>query len=442
MSDEIHRSEHIRQSTRLHWVTLGLLVISVGINFIDRGNLSVALSSIQGDLQLSAQQLGALSAAFFISYTLMQLIVGKLLDYFNVIHLYAVGYFVWSAATALTGLARGFHLFGLGISSFAIIFLLRLLLGSSESIAYPAYSKILTTLFPEDVRGVANSMIDAGTKVGPALGVMLGVFLIHKVAWRGMFLLLGTASMIWLLPWWFVSPHLQVVMDKTLETSPSYREIMSKRPFWGASIGHIGGNYTWSFFLTWLPYYFERERHYQNRHLALVSSLPFWCLAISTVAAGLTADTLIRRGLPAVRVRQSTVCIGVVGCSIFLFLAALSHGGRVFICLMVVSSCFLGLFSSNNWALAQSLSGSRAAAKWTSMQNFLANAAGALAAWLTGIIIGKTEHFLFAFAVTCSLLVFGAFFYWFVIGNTGPLEWPHQESSNCGLDSSVAKSST
>ena len=57
--------------SRFHWFALWLLVISVGINYLDRGNLSVALSSIERDIHLNQDQLGQLGTAFFVSYSLL-----------------------------------------------------------------------------------------------------------------------------------------------------------------------------------------------------------------------------------------------------------------------------------------------------------------------------------------------------------------------------------
>src|SRR6185312_14650843 len=152
--------------SRLHWLALLLLTISVGINYLDRGNLSVALSHIQREIHLDQEHLGELSMAFFLTYALFQIVAGKLIDKFNVNWVYAAGYLLWSVATAATGFARDFHFAGLAIDSFAIIFVLRLLLGTGESIAYPAYSKIISGCFPEGLRGTANAAIDAGSKIG------------------------------------------------------------------------------------------------------------------------------------------------------------------------------------------------------------------------------------------------------------------------------------
>ena len=61
-------SERIRPGW-LHWVILALLSTSVAINYVDRGNLSVALSSIEQEIHLGQDQLGVLGMAFFVSYS-------------------------------------------------------------------------------------------------------------------------------------------------------------------------------------------------------------------------------------------------------------------------------------------------------------------------------------------------------------------------------------
>jgi sugar phosphate permease len=109
------------------------------INYIDRGNLSVAGPLIKTELGLSASQLGILFAAFFTSYTAMQFVVGWLVDRFDVNRILAAGFLIWSLATATTGLLRGF----------ALLFSMRLILGVGESVALPAASKILARHLPE-----------------------------------------------------------------------------------------------------------------------------------------------------------------------------------------------------------------------------------------------------------------------------------------------------
>src|SRR5258705_10302282 len=111
---------------------LVLLVFSVFINYVDRGNLSVAAPMLKDELGLSASQLGILLSSFFWTYGLFQILSGWLVDRFNVNWVMATGFFLWSAATGATGLVHGF----------AALLVVRLILGIGESVAYPSYSRI------------------------------------------------------------------------------------------------------------------------------------------------------------------------------------------------------------------------------------------------------------------------------------------------------------
>ena len=398
----------------LQWFALVLLVVSVGINYADRGNLAIAATRIERDLRLNPESIGILSTGFFWTYALSQLVAGQVIDKWNVNWVYATGFLVWSVATGLTGLAN----------SFAVIFVLRLLLGMGECIAYPSYSKIIATFFPEQLRGTANAMIDAGSKVGPALGVMIGLEMLKWFSWRGMFIAIGVASLIWLAPWSYVSLKLPARrLQKESQWAPTYSELVTKRRFWGTAIGLFAGNYVWYFYLTWLPYYFEKERHFQKDQLALIASLPFWAIAIASMLFGLFADAIIRRGHEPGRVRQKFLCIGMLGCCAFMLPAVLIKEDLLSNILLVLSCISLGAWSSNHWALTQRLSGASAAGKWTAVQNCLGNFAGVVGAWLTGSVLNVTHTFFAGFAIACGVLLSGVLGYWVVVGVPNQVSW-------------------
>ena len=87
---------------------LALLAVCMLINYIDRGNLSIAAPLLKEELGISASQLGVLLSGFFWTYTVMQFVGGWLVDRFSVNVLIAAGYLLWPLATASTGLVRGF----------------------------------------------------------------------------------------------------------------------------------------------------------------------------------------------------------------------------------------------------------------------------------------------------------------------------------------------
>lgn len=398
----------------LHWTALALLVISVCINYVDRGNLGVAAHSIEADLHFQPEYLGILLGGFFWTYSLCQIAAGKIIDRWNVNWVYACGFFIWSIATGLTGFA----------SAFGIIFCLRLVLGAGESVAYPAYSKMISATFPEQLRGTANALIDAGSKAGPALGVLLGVKLIGWLSWRFMFVAIGVLSLFWLIPWCFIAPRLAVKRLAAIsQSAPPFREILQQRKLWGTVMGLFGGNYTWYLFLTWLPYYLEKERHYTHDRLALIASLPFWGVATSSMLFGLLADAFIRRGQTAGRVRQLFVSCGLLGCCAFLLPAVLVRQPAISITLLVLACVSMGAFSSNHWALTQHLAGAQASGKWTGVQNCMGNFAGVIAPYVSGLTLQRTHSFLPGFATASAVLLVGVLGYSLVIGTPSPVTW-------------------
>lgn len=403
----------------LHWIALGLLVVSVCINYADRGNLGVAARSIESELHFNQDRLGTLLGSFFITYAAFQLVAGKAIDRWNVNWVYALGFLFWSAATGLTGL----------VSTFSAILTLRLILGAGEAVAYPAYSKIIATVFPERLRGTANALIDAGSKVGPALGVLFGVKLLDRFTWRGMFVVIAAASFLWLIPWCFIVPKLAVKrLARISAWAPPYRQLLRNRRVWGTVLGLFGANYGWYFLLSWLPYYLEKERHYTGDRLAFVGSLPFWAVAASSMAFGLFADALIRRGYEPGRVRQSIVSLGLLSCCCFILPAVLVHDQTVSVALLILACISMGGFSSNHWALTQRLSGAVAAGKWTGLENCFGNTAGFAASYISGLSLRQTNSFVFSFGMVALSLLLSVAGYWFVIGRPLPVIWDTKPS--------------
>jgi ACS family D-galactonate transporter-like MFS transporter len=179
------------RSLRAFAPVMVLLAICVLINYVDRGNLSIAAPMLKSELHLSASQLGILFAAFFTSYTAMQFVVGRLVDQFNVNRVLAAGFLIWSLATAATGLVRGF----------ALLLSMRLILGIGESVAVPASSKILARYLPEHHRGFASGVVMSALRCGNAVGTFGAGFLMAKFGWRPMFIAIGLVSLLWLPAW-------------------------------------------------------------------------------------------------------------------------------------------------------------------------------------------------------------------------------------------------
>ncbi len=398
--------------SRLLWVIIVLMVASVAINYIDRGSLSTAAPLLAADLKLDPEQLGLLLSAFFWSYALLQMASGWLVDRYEVKWVMALGFLAWSLATAATGWAH----------SFWFLLLCRLLLGVGESVAYPCYSKIIAARIQEHQRGRANGLIDAGTKFGPAVGTLAGGKLMAHFGWRPVFVILGLGSLLWLPAWLRWMPRGQPATEAAPDGGPGFREILWQPRAWAAFAGHFSGNYFWYFLLTWLPYYLVNERGLSMGRMAEVTALAYLATGLSTTVAGCLADRAIAAGATPTRVRKTCVSAGLALASLVVGVAFI-HDLAGAIALLLFACMAYGVFSSSHWAIAQTMAGPSAVGKWSGLQNCIGNMAGIVAPAVTGMLVQKTGHFFWAFAVSAAVVLSGAAIYLFVLGPVEPVNW-------------------
>jgi ACS family D-galactonate transporter-like MFS transporter len=398
--------------SRLVWSTTLLLVVSVIINYVDRGNLSVAAPVIKTELHLSPVQLGLLFSVFSWTYAPCQLLSGWLVDRFDANWVLAAGFFLWSAATGVTGLAYGFG----GLLA------LRLLVGVAESTAYPAYSKIFATYFGENHRGIANALIDAGSKVGPACGGLVGAYLIAHFGWRPFFFALGLVALPWIPCWMRWRPRGPAAAAYHAKDRPTFRAILSHRPAWATFAGLFAANYFWYFLLTWLPSYLVQERHLSMQMMGVGNFVPLMLTAGATTTAGALSYRALARGASPTRVRKFCVSAGL-GLATIVVVVPFISDLRVAIAVLSVASMGYGVYTSSHWAITQTMAGPSAVGRWTGLQNFFGNLAGIVAPFVTGVVVQTTGHFFWAFAATSLVVLTGSLACLFGLGTIEPNRW-------------------
>jgi ACS family D-galactonate transporter-like MFS transporter len=399
---------------RMYGVLL-LLGLSVFINYIDRANLSVAVPLLQDELGLSHAQSGVLLSAFFWTYALMQLLAGWMVDRFEVKWVFAIGFLVWSLATAATG----------ALHTFAALLVIRVVLGIGESVAYPSYAKIFANHFVESQRGFANSIVGAGQSLGPALGILFGGALVARFGWRPFFVVLGLVSLLWLPPWLRWMPRTAAAGVQDMKQGPGLSEIIGHRSSWGTWIGHFCANYFFYFLLTWLPFYLVRERHFSVEGMSKIGGATFFLAALSSPICGWLSDRWISGGATPTRVRKTFMGVGMACNGLFLVGCAGAPDG-VLVLLLLLTGASFGLVSSNLNAVTQTLAGPHAVGRWMGAQNFVANLAGAVAPALTGFLVGRTGRFYLPFLITSVIAWVGAAHWVFVVGPLEQVAWKLQ----------------
>lgn len=163
-------------------LTLALLAVVAIVSYVDRQVFTLFQDDIKAELGLTDGQLGLLGGmSFALFYTLAAFPIARYADRGDRRLTIGVCVIVWSAATALCGMAN----------SFWTMILARIGLASGEAGAGPAANSLLTEIFPPERRTFVISFMLAANAVGISGGLALGGWLSQWFDWRAVFLILG-----------------------------------------------------------------------------------------------------------------------------------------------------------------------------------------------------------------------------------------------------------
>jgi MFS family permease len=210
-------------SARDYGFLMFLTLLNV-MNFVDRQLLASFANWIVPDLGLSNTQFGLLTGLIFIFfYSVAGVFMGVLADRVNRTRLIAAGLALWSALTALSGMAKGFV-------SLAIP---RLFIGVGESIMTPTAMSLLADRFPSSRLGFASGVYYMGVPIGVAASLFVVAYLEPLLGWRGCFYALGALGMVLALVMFFMKEtprrhevEAQARQQEAVER-PSVREMLS-----------------------------------------------------------------------------------------------------------------------------------------------------------------------------------------------------------------------
>ncbi len=236
---------------------LFILVVVYTFNFIDRQIVGILAVPIKAELELSDTQLSLMGGlAFALFYTVLGIPIARLADSRSRTWIMTIALTVWSAMTAVCGLAQNFWQ----------LFLARLGVGVGEAGGVaPAYS-LVADYFPPHQRARALSVYSFGVPIGSALGIILGGVLTSLMGWRAAFIIVGLMGVA-------IAPIFRLTVREpvrgrydppALDTKPaSLGDVVSKlagKPsFWGLSIAAASSSMMGYGLIFWLPSFFVRS---------------------------------------------------------------------------------------------------------------------------------------------------------------------------------------
>jgi MFS family permease len=185
-------------------------------------------------------------------------VFGTLGDRGSRTRLIAVGVFLWSLATLLSGLA----------SSYPQLLLGRAAVGIGEAAYVAIAPALLSDLFAQDRRGRVLSILNMAIPVGSALGYVVGGLVSHAYGWRAAFFVAGlpglvAAALVLTLP----DPRGYTAEASERASTPALKDalrvyggLLERWPYLVIVLGYAAYTFALGGLAFWMPTFLERMR--------------------------------------------------------------------------------------------------------------------------------------------------------------------------------------
>jgi len=392
---------------------LGLLCLMYLITYVDRVNIATAATEIRRELALTNTQLAFILSAFGYPYILFQIFGGWVGDRVGARRTLFVCGLVWASATILTGFA----------GSLLTLFLVRLLIGVGEGATFPVATRAMQAWTEPGRRAFAQGLTHSFARLGNALTPPIVAWLITVVTWRGSFIVLGCASLVWVVTWvWYfrdIPADHPAITAAELDRLPyqGQRPRGASRPavpwrqlaarMWPVAVVYFCYGWTLWMYLNWLPSYFLHEHNLQLGRSALFSSAVFSAGVGGDYVGGILSDAILRRTGDVRKARcrlvmwafmASFVCVLPIFMTRDLTIIVLSLAAAFFCAEIVIGPM---------WAIPMDI-----APQYSGTASGFMNTGSAVAAVLSplafGVIIDATGNWNLPFVGSMGLLLAGA----------------------------------
>jgi MFS family permease len=395
------------QASRLVLFTICLMYL---IFYVDRVNLSTAAPIMQKDLGLTATQLGIAFSAFAYPYAFFQIAGGWLGDRLGPRVTLLLCALLVAASTIWTGLVGG--LVGL--------FLSRLALGIGEGPAFPTATRALSNWMRPDQRAFAQGITHAFSRFGNAVTPPLIAFLVVAFSWRASFYVLGAASLIWAVLWWFYfrddpRTHPQITPQDLEGLPPASVAATRKDVPWGPLLKRImpvtltDFCYGWILwlYLNWLPSFFMHEFKLDIKKSALFAAGVFFAGVIGDTVGGILSDRILKKTGNVGKARISVIVLGFIGSFCFMLPIVFVHDlTTVAICLSF-AFFFAELIVAPIWAIPMDIAPQYSGSA-SGFMNFGFGMAGIISPVVFGWAIDLTGRWDVPFIASLGVLLLGA----------------------------------
>ncbi|RLM16803.1 MFS transporter [Gibbsiella quercinecans] len=430
-------NEKPEKRTNVRSIILFFLFAATVFNYADRATLSVVAPFMSKELNFDPEMMGVAFSAFGISYVIMQIPGGWLLDKYGSRIVYGGALIGWSMVTMLQGTIY------LYASPLMVLIILRLLMGAIEAPAFPANSRLSVQWFPNSERGFVTSVYQAAQYISLALITPLMTIILHTWSWHYVFYYIGMIGVVLGILWLVYirdplrhkkvnqaeiayikagggMPELGAEAKKETVSFAQIKKVCINRMMIGVYIGQFClTSITW-FFLTWFPTYLYQDKGMSILKVGMIASIPAIAGFIGGISGGVFSDFLLKKGYSLTVARKLPIICGMLlSCTI---ITANYTDSEVIVIAAMSLAFFAKGFGNLGWCVLSDTSPKEVLGVAGGVFNMCGNLASIVTPLAIGFILSWTHSFDFAILYVGSMGLVGLCSYLFVVGRLARLE--------------------
>jgi len=424
---------------KTRYYILAMIFLVTSLNYGDRATLSMAAAPMSQELGLSTVTMGYIFSAFGWAYVIGQIPGGWLLDKFGARRVYFWSILLWSFFTILLGFVDILGSIPLIIAS---LFILRFLVGLSESPAFPGNSQIVAAWFPTKERGTAAAIFNSAQYFATVIFAPFMGWLVAHIHWQSVFWIMGglgiVIAFIWLKVIYSPEKHptinsdefkylqaggaitsmgenqLKVADENNKMNFKNIKKLLSSRMLLGIFIAQYCITCLTYFFITWFPVYLVKERQMSILEAGFAAVLPALCGFIGGVLGGVISDKLIKMNKSLTFSRKFPIIFGMLLSTSIIVCNYVDSQTAI---LFFMSLAFFGKgFGALGWAVMSDVAPKEMVGLSGGLFNTFGNTAGIVIPIAIGYIINSTGSFNGALVFVGIHAVIAIICYLFMVG--------------------------
>lgn len=430
----------VPKRTNYRFLMLALITMILTLSTADRATLSVAGVDMSKELGFSSLHMGYLFSAFSWAYVLLQVPAGWLGDIFGSKKTIFIGLAMWSIVTIMMG---SIHFFSF---AFALLLVLRFLLGAFESPVGPASGKVIAGWFPSTERGVAGAIFNSAQYLSLAIFTPLMGWLAYKFSWHYVYVVMGLLGVImaslWYVLFYVPTKHPKinkaeldyiraggglVDMDANIGGNNTAAEVKKTGFAWNdvaqifrsrMLIGIFIAQYcitaiSW-FYLSWFPIYLVKAKGFSILKAGFVASIPAIAGCIGGILSGFVSDWILKKTGSVSLARKIPITIGFT-LSATIVICNYVESSQVVVALM--SAAFFGKgFGNLGWTIVADTAPKKIVGLTGGIFNSIGQASGIITPVVIGYILEVTGSFNGALLFVGAHGIIAILSYWIIVG--------------------------